>query len=73
MDTLVEPFRIGERLTPDELRTSYTRITGKAFPGQVDKQHVAAALSRCYPMRFAHEVNRLRGFAFDLAPDGTVF
>ena len=71
MDSPTDKFVIGEMLTPSEVRTAFTRITGRPVPTEMSLKQVAGLLTRHFPARFEHEVNRVRGYAFDLQKDGT--
>lgn len=46
-------------------------MTGRPILRITNVQAFADALSKSNPQRFKHEVDRCRGLAFNLAPDGT--
>lgn len=64
--TQPELFQVGGNLTHDELRISFQRIFGRPLPLGADARRIAGRLSAELPVRFTHEVNRCRGWAFDV-------
>ena len=66
MDFTQQPFQLGQNLTHEELRTAFQRISGRPIPAGANLREAAATLARNAPERFTFEVNRCRGFAFEL-------
>lgn len=64
-----KPFKNGDPLSEAELAQAYQRIVGKRMPSG-SFLAVARTLSKHRPTQFEFEVNRLRGFAFDLEEIG---
>lgn len=69
---MVRAWAIGEPITAAEYLAIRDRIFGRRFPhGHPDR--VVAGMVALFPMRLEHEMNRLRGLAFDVInPRGDV-
>lgn len=65
-EILAERFVNGGELTYYELQQAYLRITGSKLPAGSKPAATARRLTEQRPLRFEFEINRLRGFAWDL-------
>ena len=59
-------FNIGEELTQYELEQAYKRITRHKLPPGTNGRSTARRLQEKYSERFEFEINRVRGFAWDI-------
>lgn len=69
---MVRAWAIGESITAAEYVAVCARIFGRRRPhGHPDR--VVAGMVALFPLRLEHEMNRLRGIAFDVInPQGDV-
>ena len=63
---LEQRFNNGEELTYHELQEAYKQITGHKLASGANAAATARRLTEKYPERFEFEINRVRGFAWDM-------
>ena len=59
-------FQIGASVTYHEARTAFSEIFRRPMPRGSDVEQIVRNLSTAVPLRFEFEVNRVRGFAWNM-------
>lgn len=71
---MATPYRVGESFTPAEANAVYTSWA-EVEPRirKMDRFVLLLQFQTKMPLRFEHEVNKLRGLAFDIGEHGSSY